>query len=627
MKLYRDEPKDEVIMRPGNLFYLWAIAACLIANLPASGSSQVVIWDTIAPLADNASLENRSGWKAVPGDLLALEADPPKASSDPGYYGREYTFKGDAVIENHHLAALFWAAKGRVVLYSKGTGPSPAGAVSPTSGLGKPITEITPLPGQIQPARITRCEIVRHATDEAALKVFFSGGAAEMSILFVFDRTEIVEIKPVEMAKGFRLTSPLAYGIVPGFIGDDLIYGAGEYPAMDTLCIPSHNIFLGLLKGEESELALTWPKGSQQLKLQLGRPQDGQRLIESVDFENDGQSLYLAALSTPGLWHRELLTAAFLEKDLAIQWKRPFPAKWTTQLYEGAVKTTFAFRDGPGQVWRGVPGQYRYPVWFNGETANYHLSKKIPPKGESLTYFLEGKDTPLAVTTPVDILKATLGRQIADTILDLAGRKLRTHHRRGGEGVRRACTCGCTEAIQAVFEAGEECAKKEVIAQEVDDMIFFVQRHVERIDEYRSFADDLIKFLRAQGAVAPELKPFLDQMEQLAGQIGQEYSVQKENMKSLEYAADLSRQTLALTSKKDPNNLKANMELLKAWRAMGGAQDYVVAQCHTITRKLCQEAGYGCAAQAKAVALAEEIQKRCRQCLRNPDGYEIWADY
>jgi hypothetical protein len=53
----------------------------------------------------------------------------------------------------------------------------------------------------------------------------------------------------------------------------------------------------------------------------------------------------------------------------------------------------------------------------------------------------------------------------------------------------------------------------------------------------------------------------------------------------------------------------------------------VVAKCHTITRNLCQAAGYGCAALPYAVSLAEEIRARCRQTLRNPDGYEIWADY
>jgi len=71
----------------------------------------------------------------------------------------------------------------------------------------------------------------------------------------------------------------------------------------------------------------------------------------------------------------------------------------------------------------------------------------------------------------------------------------------------------------------------------------------------------------------------------------------------------------------------AYMELLKAWRAMGGAQDYVVASCHTITRKLFQEAGYACVDDPKAVAVAHEVRARCRQALRNPDGYEIWADY
>jgi polyhydroxyalkanoate synthesis regulator phasin len=312
---------------------------------------------------------------------------------------------------------------------------------------------------------------------------------------------------------------------------------------------------------------------------------------------------------------------------VAIKWQKPFAAKWKTQLYEGEVKTTFAFRGSPGEIWRGVPGSYNYPVWFKGEDAFYHLSKKVPPKGESLIYFLEGQDTPFSIPTPVDILKATLGRQTSDSILDIAGRKLRTHHRRGGDGVRRACTCGCTDAIQAVFEAGEEVARKEVITGALGDMNYFVQHHVGRIEEYRRFADDIIKFMQARGSALPELKTYVDSLEEIAQQIPQEYNVQKENMRSREHVDQLTRETLALTSKHDPNNLKAFKELLKAWRAMGGAQDYVLAQCHTITRKLCQEAGYGCVDQPKAAILAEEIRARCWQILRNPDGYEIWSDY
>ena len=158
-------------------------------------------------------------------------------------------------------------------------------------------------------------------------------------------------------------------------------------------------------------------------------------------------------------------------------------------------------------------------------------------------------------------------------------------------------------------------------------MNYFVECHVERIEEYRRFAGEIIEFLRAKGTASPELKPFLESLEQIAQQIPQEYSVQKENMKSPEHASELTRQTMALTVTKATNNLTAYLELLKAWRAMGGAQDYLVAQCHTISRRLFQEAGYGCVSQAKAAAVAQEIRARCRQVLRNPDGYEIWADY
>ena len=53
--------------------------------------------------------------------------------------------------------------------------------------------------------------------------------------------------------------------------------------------------------------------------------------------------------------------------------------------------------------WRGVAGTYSYPIWFNGDSAWYHLGKKVLPKGESIIYFLEARDTPASVTTPVDV--------------------------------------------------------------------------------------------------------------------------------------------------------------------------------------------------------------------------------
>jgi hypothetical protein len=611
----------------------WALVMLAAAIfLPAfqrtDAAPNITVWDTGSRLADATAIESRAGWKVVPSELFSLEADPPKAASDPGYYGREYAFKGDAVVENIGLLVVFWSAQGRVLIYAKeGASPAGPGAARDVAPARK-IAEVAPLQTLGRPATISRAAVLRNANDEAVLEVTFSAkDAGNASAVFAFDRTQVLEIQPAKEMPGITVVSAMEYGVAPAFIGDDLIYAGSNSPSASMICVPAEHVLVGLVSGGNAALVMTWPNEKQPVRLKAGIGPLGDRLIESVDFDNSGQGIFLAPLIAPGIWHRENLTPAYLEKDVRADWKRPFPARWKTQLYEADVKTTFAFRESRGQIWRGVPGSYEYPVWFDGDDAFYHLGKKVPPKGESLVYFLEGQDTPPGIQTPVDIMKATLGRVLCEPILDVAGRKLRTHHRRGGDGVHRACTCGCTEAIQAFFEKGEEVARKNDIGAALDDMKYFVHCHVERIAEYKHFADDLIRFLKAQENAAPDLTPYLEGLDQIAQQIRREYSVQEVNMKSPEYVSELTRQTLALTETKGPNNLKAYMELLKAWREMGGAQDYVVAQCHLITRKLSQEAGYSCADRPKAVAVAREIRSRCRQVLRNPDGYEIWANY
>jgi len=599
------------------LILLLATSAGASAAQGSEDTANTLIWDTLSPFVETVDFRDRSSWKPVPADLLTLELDPLAAFSDPGYYGREYDFKGDAIVENEHLTAVFWSGKGKVVIYS-------------TADSNEKRMEFVPLQLKGKPASITSCSILQNTGDEAALEVSFSAQKTKenLSAIIAFSKSEIVEIKPAENMKGISILGPIEYGIVPSFIGDDLIFNPGEYPSMNTLCVPSENLFLGLLKGENNVLVVTWPQGKQQMKLVLGNEQRETRLIESVDFSNDGKSMYLALLGAPGIWHKEELMPSYLERDVAINWKRPFSAKWVTQLYEGEVKTTFKFRESElKRIWRGVIGSYSYPVWFSGENAFYRLGKKIPPKAESIIYCLERKNTPVSVSTPVDIMKGTLGRQTCDTILDVAGRKLRTHHRRGRQGIRRAATCGCTAAIQVVFEAGEEAEKKEYVSEAVDDMVYFVTRHMERINEYQDFAGNMIEFLNLTRKSSPDLQPFLDSMESIAQEIIREYNRQKENIKTLEYAHELSRKTKALTRKNDPGNLATYMDLSKKWREMGGAQDNLLTQCHTLTRKLLQEAGYGCVHQDKAVEIAEQIRIRCRRCLRNPDGYEIWPDY
>ncbi len=397
----------------------WALswfAVTSVIGFPIQAAPNITLFDTGSPFPDRASRMDRSHWTSVPGDLLKLEADPVKSASDPGYYGREYVFKGDAVVENRNYLAVFWATQGRVTLYAPPVAASlPAGkSAEETFMLGRVVAELTPLSAKTSGTTISRCDIVRNVGDEVVVEAFFSAdGAPEVSVMFSFGKTEIVEVKPSDGLKGVRVLSPIEYGVAPNFLGDDLIFGPAEYPTVKSLTIPANNILVGLLRGEDHELVMTWPQGKQHLRLGLGADSGGKRHFEAIEFEAAGQSFYLALLSAHGIWHREALTPAYLEKDVTSAWQRPFPAKWVTQLDEADVRTTFTFRDSKAQIWRGVPGSYNYPVWFTGGQASYHLSKKVPPTGESLVYFVEGAETPSEISAPVDILKATLGPQQA----------------------------------------------------------------------------------------------------------------------------------------------------------------------------------------------------------------------
>ncbi len=598
------------------LILLLATNPKILTAQPDEKPANTRLWDTQSPFGNQIDVRNRTEWKIVPTDLLMLEKDPAEAASDPAFWGIEYSFKGDAVAENEHLTVVFASRRGRAVVYSKATP-------------GKKLMEIVPLRLKGKQASIVGFSILQNTGDEAAMEVTFSAGqtSEKLSAVFSFGVDQIIDIKPARNMKGISILSPIAYAVVPSFISDDLIFDPAKFPSTSTLHIPPTNPFVGLLQGESSMLVMTWPQGKQKMRLVPANKEQQQRLFESVDFDNDGKSVYLAVLEAAGIWHREILKPSYLEKDVPVDWKRPFPAKWITQLDEAGVKTTFRFGQSRSGTWRAIAGKYIWPVWFDGQNTFFHLSKKIPPKGESVIYFLEREGTPVSISTPVDIMKKTLGRQTSGAVLDLAGRKLRTHHRRGADGVHRAATCGCTAVIEPIFKSHQEVERQEYIEGAVDDMVYFVRRHVARIGEYQDFAREMIKFLNQTKKSNPKLRQYLDGLGAIARQIPEECDRQKENIKTLDYADELAVKTKALTEKKDPENLPTCLELGKKWRAMGGAQDHLLGKFHSLTRELFQEAGYNCVNQPEAVAVAEEIRRRCTNCLRNPDSYEIWADY
>ncbi len=493
------------------------------------------VWDTQAPFAGEVNLADRVGWKVI---------DSSKSDQAP------YTFQGDAVVENQHVTVAFCSGRGRVSIYSKADSNAKR-------------VEFVPLELKGKPAKITDCTLLRNTGDEKALEVSFSGPGPEskLSAVFSFGGREIVAIEPAKAMKGISLLSTIEYGVVPGFIGDDLVFEAREYPSTSVLHVPCDSLFVGLLKGRNDMLVLTWPAGAQKMKL-VPDNQAGDRLVESVDFDNDGARFYLALLHAPNIWHKEELKSTYMEKDVTMDWTRPFPAKWKTQLLEAGVETTFGFRDSRKEIWRAAIGWYVYPVWFEGEKAYCHLGKKIPPRGDALIYYLEGTGASGAHVSAVDILKATLDRETCARKLALRGRKpldlvrpvssidSSDSAKRPAYRSRAVATCAVTQNLTSIFEAGQEVARRNEVEAGVEDMVYFIARHRKRIETYMDFARGMKDLVNRAGQNKPDLRPFMGQMEAIAQEIPQEYDRVKDNIRDLDYAAQLARQTEALAAKK-----------------------------------------------------------------------------
>ena len=139
--------------------------------------------------------------------------------------------------------------------------------------------DLSPIRAEGESTKISQLEVLRNADDEIVLKVSFALKGLSHSIgVFSFDRTGIVEVKPFENLKRIRLSGSIEDEVVPGFISDDLIFGASESLGTNMLSVPSESLFLGLLQGERAEFMLTWPKGTQRVGLRFGDEQGKRRI-------------------------------------------------------------------------------------------------------------------------------------------------------------------------------------------------------------------------------------------------------------------------------------------------------------------------------------------------------------
>jgi len=576
----------------------WVVA--LVALLSAATTAAwadpqpgtVRLWDTMIPLRAQADLTQRGNWQAA----------GPAASGH---------LQGDLVIEADGVVAAFASQLGEVLVSSETQSTQAAVAIRPAELRGKQTT-------------LTLAAFAEQGDTVMAEADFRAAGAGSLSVTFTFKGDRAVAVRPEGSTRGVTFAAPLDLALVPSFVGDDLIYDPKDYPSAETLSLPSEHFLLALLKGEGGMLVMTWQEEMPSVRLELSRGGPGQKSIEAVSFVG-GKGVSLAVLAAPGIWHREKLDSSFLERDVAIQWKPPFPARWLTQLYEDELKTTFEFRHEKEEHWRGGIGSYALPAWFSGGKTMLSLGKQIPPEGDAIIYCLERDwDAPEQLVTPIDIAQRTLAGDVVIDLLDGDGRPtwwpMRPDAAIGGE------TCDVTDVLKRVFDSGQEVEKRLFVRGGAEDMVFHLQVMFERDGRYYSFATDMIAYLDAQAKAKPELAPYLGEMRGIAEEMVAIYDNTRETLKDMNYARELEAKTIALAAEERPDSPQRMDDLKQEWTGMGGAAEELSRREHTLARKLYQQSAYRAAGNSAAIPVAEEIRRQTKQCLQRPDSYGMWVN-
>ncbi len=460
---------------------------------------------------------------------------------------------------------------------------------------------------------------MENTKNNIVLEAYFSSKDGEISTIFSFSKNRIIEVNPGKNMKGISIPAQIEFGIIPSIIGDSLIYNPQKY-SLPTLYIPSENIFLGLLKGENSMLVATWPEGEQKISLIRSKNKENTHIFKSFNIQLDGKSVYLAILSAPGIWHREKLNSSYLEKDVVIGWKKPFFAPWRVQIYVDGIATDLYIKGKRSRYWGGiVRGWWDFPVWFEGKKTHFYFTKKIPPIGDAIIYFFdffEGTRSTY-IETPVDIMRESLGEDFTNTILDFEGRKRRP---RGKVKIHAGATCYMRDRMKEIFEAGREVVEKDVIKAYTEDIQSFFAWEKERADEYLKFSKEMQEFCHKNIEEKPELTPFLNEIEKVVKEIEIVYSKVPDDV-TAENLAKIMKEINALTKEHRPENFSTFLSLSHFTRISGG-YDGVNREFSRIVEKLLEKAGKLCVNSPEAVKIAEEIRKRARRILRHGVSFE-----
>lgn len=450
----------------------------------------------------------------------------------------------------------------------------------------------------------------------------FKCGGTTVTGTFVLSPNGTIEIRPGEGLSSISIEGPIRYGVLPGIFLEDIIYDPAK-SGKGTVYVPSENLILGFMDGGAGIVACTWPEGKQKLSMRMpgtGMSAAGAKpAVDGIDLTLDGRSAYLTILAAPDIWKKIELQGDWLERDVELPWKRPFDARWKTELLANDVKTTHVFSKGQTSEWRPFQGFFVWPVWFDGEKSMIHLSKKIPPEGDAFIWPLDGNEkTPLAFAkrTPCAPIFAAIER-----------REPYPNGPRGVPDLGYTHCWGTAIAKRTLYQYGFQNRDQEFIDKQVDycmDYVAIIQTRSMQfrdfmakmsgtIDDWSAKEQDHAGALEFLGAMKDKL-----QVAQTGWQARVEGSGEQKSPEAvIEYCNKLGARLKEIARSGGTEYYPEEMMILSAFNGLSAACDEdIPAAFGSAMRDWFTNAAYLSANKPEAIPYAQSIRKAVREKLK-----------
>jgi hypothetical protein len=312
----------------------------------------------------------------------------------------------------------------------------------------------------------------------------------------------------------------LRYGLLPSFVGTDILYSPTNMQGGNQFQIPSTQWLVGLVDGNDAMLVAVWESDRQTVSLGLaGRGEN--RLIDSLTIATANAGFSLSLVEHTDIWHREVLQEDWLAAYTPIQWKRPFPARWMCQFFvRPATKPTFrqpnlyysfpiaSAKTRHWGVW--FEDTNFYPFWFDGLQTILHFDKTFVPNGDALIYFLEPAASDLY--SPCEIVQQALGPEKALALFNFDAYRLRKlNYSTPDEFMYDRPVCATTTRLTKIKQ--EE--KATVGVNLATHLYEFIREIRGRLDQYGAFFTQMNDYLETEKKAQPGPTDYLDELEKM----------------------------------------------------------------------------------------------------------------